>query len=90
MKAKNAEGRIGEAVYRAFVPVQCGKIIATHEGLCRGVVYNWATVRWLSGKVTTVRTLELKNLASLVEEHRSKLALHETALAKVDAMNINL
>lgn len=77
---------VGQAVYKICAPLDAGKIVAVrgHEA---NQFFHSVAVKWLkTGKTTIVSTSGLRDLASLIEDHKRKWTTHNNTLAKVYAL----
>jgi|MudIll2142460700_1097286.scaffolds.fasta_scaffold184039_3 hypothetical protein len=74
---------IGDLVYRAYRPVQCGKV---KKITAIGVYFNNVEVAWINGKTSTINEAGLRSYIDLIAEHEKKLITHKAKLPKLYAL----
>lgn len=84
---------VGQIVYKAYEPLNPGKILSMHKGPSiqeyghgRHPIVNLCIVHFINGKSETIERDHLNDFAALVEDHARKLDKHAAALVKAAAL----
>ena len=77
---------VGQAVYKVCAPLDAGKIVEV-RGKESNQFFDSVAVKWLkTGETTVVSTSGLRDLDSLIEDHKRKWRTHNDTLSKVYAL----